>query len=36
MQRFFSAESTSTERLPQPPVDSLAPARLETATFAVG
>ena len=36
MQRFFSAESGSTERLPEPPVDALAPAHLEMATFAVG
>jgi hypothetical protein len=36
MLRFFSADNAPTDHLPAPPIDALAPAHLETATFAVG
>ena len=36
MLRFFSADNAPTTSLPSPPLDALAPAHLETATFAVG
>jgi hypothetical protein len=36
MLRFFSVGNAPAERLPAPPIDVMAPERLETATFAVG
>jgi hypothetical protein len=36
MLRFFSADKTLHESATPPPLDAMAPAHLETATFAVG